>query len=215
MLRLIIYIFIISILAFIPFNLNTKKNQPVLINKNSAVRVSLVEPSKPKAEVIAPKEVVKKPKKKPKPKKLIKKAEPQKIKPKPAVEEKIVPKEVFQELLEEKTVVSTSNEISKTAYQNSLKQSYYDTIYQEIDAQKHYPKKALRFKQEGDVVVSFIVLENGEITKFQIVEPSEFESLNKEIKNVFKKLKRFSKPPSEIEIPLEVTITIRFKITKE
>ena len=222
MFRFVIYILVVTIIIFIPLSINTKETEVVHVNKSSSINVSLVEMQKPQTELQKPKPIVNKQKKivkKVLKKKVLKKKVPAKkiVNPVPITkpEEKAEPKTTQEVVVKKALIQQVNKKTSNITAQKNAKESYYDAIYKQIDSQKRYPKKALRFKQEGDVLVFFLVLANGEISKFKILKPSEFDSLNKEIKNVFKKLRHFSKPPSEIEVPLEIKITIRFKINKE
>lgn len=232
--RFVLYTIVVIALFFIPLHLSSKKEQ--MHYKISATNVKLIakqQPPKNKPNVkktpAKPKKKLKpkprpKPKPKPKPKKIVPKPKPiapkpiQKPlpKPKPVVEEEPVverteAKEVIKEEVEQSSAVSSA---SAKLYAQQ-KQTYYDTIYYTIEKYKRYPKKALRFRQEGDIKVSFLVLKDGNIKDFKILRRSNFNTLNKEVQRVFKKLKRFEKPPNDLEMPLEVTITIRFTLNKE
>lgn len=214
MLRFFLYCSVILAVVFIPFKVNSNEEENIKIYKNSALRVSLSEVQKlkekpkPKLKKIKPKP---RPKPKPKPKKIIKKKTVTKKITEPIIE----PPKKQEEPKEQVISHTVSNNSIRQSKLQSIKENYYSVIYAQIDAKKRYPKKALRFKQEGEVSVSFHVLRDGSITHFKLIKKSEFEALNKEIKRIFKSLRRFDKPPNEIEIPLEVHLSIRFKIDKE
>jgi len=210
MLRLVAYLIFFAILIFTPFDFVAKKVEPIQLYKSHSIKVSLVEP-KPKVEVKKPESLQKKPpiKPKPKPKKIIKKTkEPA---PTPKIEPKVEPEPIVEPEIKQKEGLQEPSVSQESAYQ-ALKESYYQNIYSQIDSQKRYPKRALRLRQEGEVTISFVILADGSVTGFKILQKAEFESLNREIQRVFKKIRAFSKPPSEIETPLEVTVTIKFNI---
>lgn len=194
---------------------------------------------------VVKKRKVKKIVKKPKAKKVIKKVVPKKVikpkpikkalPPKPKVDEKLLlAKKLEQEraeaekkrkLEEAKKLEEERKQKEREAkalemqrYQEhlaSLKESYYSQIYNTIASKKRYPKKALRFKKEGSVKVSFTILADGSFKDFKIVTPSDEKIFNKAVKKLFKKLHSFDAPPSEIELPLSVSITINYNIKRK
>ncbi len=192
------------------------------------MNISMVQKKAPKKVVKKKKKVVKKkpkpkkkikPKPKPKPKKIIKpKPLPPKVveklvpiieEPKIIEEEKeIVPPEpVVEEVIEEEILEDNSAQVMA-----SKKELYFASIYDSIGKHKKYPKKAKKFKQQGDVKVRFDVDAEGKISNFMIVEKSKYKSLDKAVKKMFKKLKYFEKPPPELELPLEISITISYTL---
>lgn len=229
-LRFLLYAIVVIALFFIPLHLSSKKEQ--IHYKISATNVKLIAQQQPPKNTPQVKKAAPKPKKKPKPRPKPKpKPKPKKIVPKPVVpkpiqkplpkpepivkERSVVQKSKTKEVTKEEVEQSSAFSSSSAKLYAQQKQTYYDTIYYTIEKYKRYPKKALRFKQEGDIKVSFFVLKDGSIKDFKILRRSNFNTLNKEVKRVFKKLRRFEKPPDNLEMPLEVTITIRFTIDKE
>lgn len=213
MLRLVAYLIFFAILIFIPFDFTAKTVEPISLYKARAVNVRLVEMSEPKVEKKKPEPPIEKPpvkpKPKPKPKEVIKKTkEPV---PTPKIEPEQKPEPIVEPEVEKKEIAQEPLLLQESAYQ-AIKESYYQNIYSQIDSQKRYPKRALRLRQEGEVTISFTILADGSVTGFKILQKAGFESLNREIERVFKKIRAFSRPPSEIETPLEVTVTIKFNI---
>ena len=212
MIRFFLYVFIIAIIIFIPFKINSDNNKKQLSVRASTVHVKLVEPKKVKA--------VKKPqKKKIIKKKIKKKIIKKKLKPKPK-KKFFIPQELPQEImpLEEEIIQEDTkplvNEVVVPVNQ-SLIDDYYNLIYEKINRYKRYPKKAIRFKQEDSIPVYFAIDKDGIVYDFRIVKPSKYSSLNKAVEKIFKKIRRVKKPPSEIETPLKINISINFKLKKD
>lgn len=190
---------------------------------------------KPPKKVEKKKKIVKKkPLKKVEKKKIIKKPEPPKPDPQEIIKKELEEKKLEEERLEKERIekekleeerlekerlererVEKEREIEKRReYVASLKESYYAQIYNTIASKKRYPKKALRFKKEGAVRVSFTILADGSFTNFKITQPSDEKIFNKAVTKLFKKLDTFDTPPSDIELPLEVSITINYNIKR-
>jgi protein TonB len=158
----------------------------------------------PKPEVVIPKKIIEVPKE------IIETPENE-------IEEKVeeerepkIVKEIEKPLLQQNPVIE--QEVKKRAKLKAQKDSYYSIIFAQIESKKRYPKKALRFRQEGSVKVSFSILKDGTLQAFKIIEQSEYNIFNKAVKKIFKKLKKFPAPPHEIGVPVDITITIKYDI---
>ena len=190
-------------------------SQPISIKKVTIKQKEIkkqeqkVEKVQPKKRV-EPKKIVKKAKKKVLKKtkeKIVKKVikEPKKIVKKeqkklaPTVTKKITPKK-------------TTNIVS-LKQKNRLKNAYLLKLREKIEAYKTYPKRAKRLKQQGQVVVSFEILEDGKITNANIINGSKFKRLNHAAIKLIEKIVRFDPIPKElnknrwnIEIPINYSI---------
>lgn len=208
--RFSVYILIVFGLVIIPWNLKQEKITQLGM-KAQVLSINLIKPPQKKKIKKLVKKPKPKPKKKPKPKPIIK----PKPKPAPIVEKIIEPEPVVEEPLKEE-VKSLEDENRKAQIAEAIvaKKTYYDKIYEAIADNKKYPKKAKRYKQEGSVKVSFKVLSDGTITDLELLEPSKFSSLNKAVKKLFKKLKKFQTPPSNLSFPLELSLTINYKLKR-
>ena len=226
MIRSFIYIVILCIIVFIPFSMPQKAQKKVFKKGSKSISIKIVEQKEPPKKKITPK--VAKPK--PKPKKIIKKKvikkkvvkkkvipKPiKKIVPIPLPEPKIEPVEVEKEILKEEPVVEeeiVQTQMSK-AVSTSKVNEYYALIYEEISKNKYYPKKSRRFKQEDTIPVSFTIDKDGNVSAFKILKESKYRELNKAVKKMFKKMRKFKKPPSGVQTPLEMSIEINFKLQR-
>jgi periplasmic protein TonB len=212
--RSLLYVFLLTVIAFIPLSFSQKvETKKIKLNSKTMnikiVEAKLKEKTKEVKKVVKPK-IKPKPKKKiikkikkPKPKKKIKKIEP----PKPVVEK--VEEEVIKEEVVQKEPVQ--KELKRSTQQDVKKvDAYYTSIYDTINRKKYYPKKSRRFKQEDSIPVYFIIDKDGFVSGFKIIKRSRYEALNKAVEKIFKKIKQFQKPPKSIETPLEMKISINF-----
>ncbi len=219
-LRFSIYLALVVGIVIVPFRLETKEIKP-LYHQKQVISVSLVQaPKKKKRKKIVkktPKKVKKKHKPKPieKPKPVVKKI----IKPEPIVEpiKKAEPVIVKQEIEEpKKEVIAKEDTAQKEELARAIQaqKTYYDTIYDSIAEHKRYPKKARRYKQEGSIKVSFKVLSDGTIIDLKLLLLSKYKSLNRAVEKLFKHLEKFPRPPSNLSFPLELSITINYKLKR-
>ncbi|MCW9026637.1 MAG: energy transducer TonB [Thiovulaceae bacterium] len=197
-----------------PFKLSQKTNKEKTKLTSNSVKITLVNQPKPKK--IKPKPIKKpkpkiKPKPKPKPKPIIKE-EPRPI-PEPEPIKKIEPKPVKEVFKKEELLPQVEEKVSEPVIDNTadIKQIYYSKIRSVIEQHKKYPRKARRFKHQGDVKVSFFVNYDGTTDALEIIEPSRYNTLNKAVKKMFRGL-TFEKPPKELEPPIKIFITITFKL---
>jgi len=218
MLRIIVYCFIVGAFLFVPFSYTIKEEKKILLGTNTPVYIKLITPSKKKRikphikKTIAVKKRTKQIKKNKPLKKIEKKVLPREVlEPKLL---KIAQQEVPRKLVEKAQVNKKIQNVQtqQIATNKSIEDKYYTQLYKTIDANKRYPKKAIRFKQQDEIVVSFAILEDGKVTLFKILKQSKYNSLNKEIRRMFQKIKMFEKPPKQLQTPLEIKITISFKL---
>lgn len=205
-LRFSIYLAIVVGLAIVPFGMQKKDNK-VVLHQDKVVKITIIKlPKKKKVKKVIKKT---KPKLKPKPKPI------PKLKPivKKVIEQKPKPEPIKKEI---KEVVSEDDIAQKKelAIAVAAKKTYYDTIYESIAEKKRYPKKARRYKQEGSVKISFKVLSDGTIIDLKLIKLSKYKSLNKAVKKLFKRLDKFPRPPSNLSFPLELSITINYKLKR-
>lgn len=105
--------------------------------------------------------------------------------------------------------IPKNDEITTPAKFNGGEASLQKYIYSNIQ----YPAIAIENNIQGRVIVRFIIKENGEVTKVEIVK-SVHPSIDKEAIRVIKRLPRF-KPAEKNEHPVRVryTLPITFKLS--
>ncbi|RUM92340.1 MAG: hypothetical protein DSZ27_03975 [Thiomicrospira sp.] len=79
-------------------------------------------------------------------------------------------------------------------------------------AQNHYPKRAKRRHQQGEVTLQFTLHPDGYISNLSIVKPAHFESLNEATLNIIRHTmayqytpfpKEMRQKPKTIQVPIE------------
>ena len=228
MVRIVLYILILAVIVFIPFNLPDKHEKKSFKKPSRSVNIKLVEPKVAEKKTTPPK--VKKLKPKPKKKKIVKKKKPVKKKvikkkvipktvvpkptplpePEPVVKPIVEPQVVEEPVVEEEPELQQESSVSNT----SEIDAYFAFIYEEINRNKYYPKKARRFRQEDTVGVSFVIDAQGRVSAFKILKESRYKALNKAVKKMFKKMRKFAKPPQGVQTPLEMKIEINFNLER-
>ena len=221
--RSLVYIILLSIIAFIPFDYSKKQETKSLQPSKRSINIKIVTPQieqkkEPVKKVQKPKVEKIKPKPKTIEKKIVKKV--QKPKPKEIVKpivEKVPVKEIIEkkeEIIEEELVEEVVQEPQESIDVNRQNEidAYFAQVYEIINKAKYYPKKSRRFKQEDSIPVSFLVDKDCLISNFNIVKPSKYRELNKAVQKMFQKIKRFDKPPKGALTPLEMKISINFKL---
>lgn len=223
-LRFLLYLVLVGAVVLLPLpELQTERRsgRPM---KVSSVSVALVAPASKKPEVRQPlkkaepkarppkKSVVpprSKPTPRPKPKRdplPLPKSTP---KPQPAVND-------GDKANTSKTEVVKSPEATAptTPLQDSraIEADYFAQVYAAISAKKRYPKKALRFRQEGRVKVRFVVDALGEVTDYTIIQASGHPTFERAVIALFQRVGRLDAPPEELSTPVTMTITLNYTL---
>lgn len=81
----------------------------------------------------------------------------------------------------------------------SAQEKYKGQIARLLNAKKSYPQIAKQLKQQGRVLVQFLVGNDGKILEAKVVSSSPFESLNKSAENLVRSLNGLSPFPEEIK----------------
>lgn len=93
---------------------------------------------------------------------------------------------------------------------NDPKIKYRGQVYQLVNKNKKYPRKAKALQQEGTVVARIQLSKEGKLLKAEIVESSNYKSLAEATLEAIQKVKKFPTIPKEYGKE-EVTLRIPFK----
>lgn len=131
---------------------------------------------------------------------------------KPVAEKKDVVDPVAEESSAEATIKSGKND---EEFKKSLL-SYQDSIKQEIQQEKQYPRWALRAGHEGEARIAFSVLSSGHIKDLKLIRSSGFEELDKEALGAVRRACPFLSFPetfkeNEIQVKLDIVFHIILK----
>jgi len=67
-----------------------------------------------------------------------------------------------------------------------------------------YPRKALKEGWSGTVLLSFIILENGQVSNIRILKSSGHEILDTNVIDTIKTISPFPKPPLRAELHMQI-----------
>ncbi|MGM0520322.1 MAG: energy transducer TonB [Campylobacterota bacterium] len=186
------------------------KKEAKKIEKEETKKKSPVKKTKPitkptKAPIKTPaKKITKKPQKK-----IEKKQQTQKEVIKEEVKEKEIKqvvKKASKETVETKPTKSTKSNKSKNRYLNSLRE--------EINQNKYYPRISKRLKEQGIVNLSFRVLRNGKIKNIKLEQSSQKRRLDEAAIKAIKDTSNYKPFPKEIknsyiDINLKIGFTLK------
>ncbi|AOM41780.1 energy transducer TonB [Xenorhabdus hominickii] len=115
--------------------------------------------------------------------------------------------------------VNSEGSISRTATSqpligqgNSEVDNYHARLRKEIERHKDYPRKAKRMKQQGTVIVNFILLNDGTLTATRVVNSSGSSTLDKAALNAINQANSVGSMPADMEP--NVTLTLDFTLDK-
>jgi len=81
-----------------------------------------------------------------------------------------------------------------------------------IEKNRFYPRPALRLKQQGTVVVSLTILQDGTFSTISLIEESKHTTLNNAALSFLKDLEKFKPLPDSSKVKQEYIIPIFYKI---
>jgi len=92
--------------------------------------------------------------------------------------------------------------------------NYYDMVRMKIEQNKQYPERSKVCHQQGRVIVSFIIDQQGRLSSLRIVKGSRFNALDRAALEAVRKSAPFSEPPVALfKKPLHLELTILFELT--
>jgi protein TonB len=99
------------------------------------------------------------------------------------------------------------------AQQANVKQHYLDRLLRRIHKLKHYPRRSRRHREEGEVVVSFVIEPSGEITHIRVSRSSGYDRLDQAARNTITRLNPAAPIPTELGISRwELAVPIAFNL---
>ncbi|MEW8277919.1 MAG: energy transducer TonB, partial [Candidatus Thiodiazotropha sp.] len=94
-----------------------------------------------------------------------------------------------------------------------LEEEYKASLRRAIEANKGYPRRAIRLRQEGEVLVGFTVLRNGVVEALRIVDGSGSRLLDKAARGAVEKISgRLPFPDELAREQWEFTIPINYSL---
>ncbi|MCJ8326495.1 MAG: energy transducer TonB [Campylobacterales bacterium] len=205
---LIICFFSISFLHYMFFvSVEVKSKNQIIKNASKASVIKVRNVSiKPK-----PKPIIKKKTKKIKQvkktqktvKKIVKKANRKVAKKNPKIVKKIkkIPVKIVQKIIPREIIKVVDNKKAQElkVKKENIKNAYLTKVRKHIESHKKYPRKAKRLRQEGKVVISFIIKPDGKIHGINLKSKCPYKRLNDAALKILKKIVQFDPIPDELE----------------
>lgn len=88
--------------------------------------------------------------------------------------------------------------------------SYAEELKIYLERNKKYPRRALRLKQSGIVLVQLKIKSNGEFGEIELVQPSSFPLLDQAALNLISRLGRFKPLPAGLGSSTNFTIPVAY-----
>lgn len=86
---------------------------------------------------------------------------------------------------------------------------YISALRREIEKYKRYPTQAKRMRQEGNVVMRFILTSDGKISQIAVERSSSISSLDNAAIAALKRVKPIGPKPDNLQNPLVVTLNFK------
>jgi len=221
-------VFFILFLHFTLFASTERRIEKVVVTQPQTVqKISL-------QKVILKKPEVKKVEQKKEVKKVVKKVVKQKVLKKVVkkTKKKIVKKEIKKKEDNKKVVKKTTPKVQPQVTKkiikpkkvekmvsveelNVIKNKYLSRLRSLIEDKKIYPKSAKRLKQQGRVIVSFLITKEGTFKNISLKDSSKYKKLNKAALELLNNISRFEPIPDELEKnKWVIEIPISYKILR-
>ena len=167
-------------------------------------------------------------------------APPKKAPPKPVIQkpkistakESMIKKEVEQEVITAKEFTKNSNTDNPVTNVNipgatkenennnssQIRSDYLVRLNSWLAQHKRYPVIARRRKQEDTIIVKFVINANGALLSYQLVEASEFSSLNKAVTKLLLNASPMPEVPHAIRngrTEFEYTVPIEYALIEK
>lgn len=103
-----------------------------------------------------------------------------------------------------------SGTVDDPALIEKAKHEYLRRLMVHIESHKHYPRVARRRGIEGDVAVSFSLLQKGDVTDVRIDEGHRV--LRKAVEEAIAAAQPMPAPPPSLDLPLAISFSVQFSL---
>jgi len=142
---------------------------------------------------------------------------------KKVIKKKVVKKVIKKTIVQKKIIKAPKKKVKKVAPKETtqslaqykkVKQNYITQLRSAIDKNKKYPRISRKLKEQGQVTISFRVLQNGKFTNIKIYKKALKRRLNKAALNAVLLTKKFKHFPKELQKKkyLDIALPINFKL---
>lgn len=132
--------------------------------------------------------------------------------------------EIFQQVNKSVDVVNNKKMVQKNLMEKNEKRitlherkkiqsNYLKAIYQTIQNNKLYPKRAKRMRQEGQCKVHVEIQKSGNISNVTFIKKSAYSILNKACINIFNQIKSFEPIPKMLKLEkLNLDVPLKYRL---
>lgn len=118
-----------------------------------------------------------------------------------------------EEIIPENKMGAVNSSTSSTTGFIKLEARYLGELINKIEENKHYPGRAKRDRQCGEVKVGFTIMKNGTLNQIRLIKSLVYELLNEAALDAVQRVGRISPIPSELgREQWEVALPIRFEL---
>ena len=104
----------------------------------------------------------------------------------------------------------TTTEKNNTKHSES---NYIEYVKRTLNRNKTYPPRAVRYREEGNVMITFQILKTGALTELRIKSSSGFPSLDRQAMQIVEKSSPFKHfPPNLSQNLLSIEVPMEFKL---
>ncbi len=123
------------------------------------------------------------------------------------------PKQVTQPINHGQNTASPNESSLATSNYSSVLSNYVGSVIDLIDHKKRYPTSAQRRGQQGRVILTLKLGQNGDVLDVKIREPSPFSDLNEASLDAIQRIKAFPVIPMELKLhELILKIPVEYKL---
>lgn len=86
-----------------------------------------------------------------------------------------------------------------------------------LERHKRYPSKARRRREEGTVVLNFVINRSGELQSYKIVTASQYPALNDAVEKMIQRASPLPKPPADMQAGrsmVSFTVPVNFSLNR-
>ncbi len=110
---------------------------------------------------------------------------------------------------------SASVAASPSPARSSVRDEYLRALIQRIHQKKYYPRRARRRREEGEVLVAFVIERSGEISDLRVTGSSGHDSLDQAAIKTLKKISPFRELPPELGVGRwELAVPIAYSLRR-
>lgn len=115
--------------------------------------------------------------------------------------------------IEQHVAAKENHNITPPSVILEIESNYTTALLKEIERHRRYPLRARRRGDEGEVLIEFTILEDGEVTGIQVASSSHSSSLDQAASKALEQLRQFKPIPQQLQrTSWDFRIPVRFAL---